>query len=116
VTCERRREKDYSVYRTSEEISPLTKWARNNEIPDEMIYKKAAGDQLCFMRDTIPSILSTSYEEYRGIQNSCLEIISSHRSKSIDLPVYKLVFRDFTFVIRDNFYNWKISVNVPILV
>jgi hypothetical protein len=39
-------------------------------------------------------------------------VISTHRSKSIILPVYKLSRpgKGLTMVLRNNFYNWKMSV------
>jgi len=39
-------------------------------------------------------------------------VIATHRSKSIDLPVVRFERPDLgvAFVLRDNFYNWKLSV------
>lgn len=91
---------------------PLLQWIDENVIADTMCYKKAAEDQFGFMSTKIPRLLSKSIEEYLGIKNCCINVISTHVSKSILLPVYELRFRDCTFILRDNFYNWKISVKL----
>jgi hypothetical protein len=68
-----------------------------------MSYKKAASDQLCFVRDDLGSRL--------GFESG--DVISTHMSKSILLPVYSLKYKSLQIIIRDNFCDWKISVNNP---
>lgn len=97
----------------SSQVPPLTQWIRDNNPDEKMSWKGAFSDQVCFVRDRIPGILANSLEEYQGIQHLNLGVISTHVSKSIKLPVYELKFRDFTFTIRHNFHDWKISVEVP---
>lgn len=77
---------------------------RKWNIPDNMIYKNAAWKQDMFIRDTICfELLKT-----QGF------VVSEHRSKSIELPVYGFIMRNGVKVIaRDNFYDWKLSIEVP---
>lgn len=95
-------------------VCPITMWARENNIDD----KDAASNQICFVRDNLSSCLADSYEEYIGITFKT-DIIGEHVSKSIKLPVYELKYRNCTFIMRNNFYNWKISVilssSIPLL-
>jgi hypothetical protein len=37
-------------------------------------------------------------------------VVGLHNSKSIDLPVYKIEYNDKIFYLRNNFYNWIVSV------
>ncbi len=39
-----------------------------------------------------------------------ITVISTHMSKSIDLPVYCIKAYDDKFILRNNCYDWKISV------
>ena len=104
---------NFDKYKTNNLVAPLTQWIRDNPVDEKMIYRNSFTDQVCFVRDTISRILASSYEEYLGIQHTCLSVISTHTSKSIKLPVYELKFRDFVFILRGNFHDWKISVDVP---
>lgn len=88
----------------------LQKWINEQTVGDEMLWKGSFGHQVVFMRDTIGRLVT------RGIrideaQDLCT-VISTHRSKSITLPVVQIVRPDLglTLVMRDNFYNWKLSV------
>lgn len=85
----------------------LQAWFMNNRAKDEMIYKGAAEDQIMFIRD----------EPYYLFKDRLVETcaVGTHRSKSIDLPVYQLSFIDGTVLtLRGNFHDWKISVESPI--
>ncbi len=88
----------------------LQLWMNSQTVADEMLWKGSWGRQLQFFRDRIvPMFCAGLYSEEReGIAT----VISTHRSKSIELPVYKLHRPDIglTMVFRDNFYNWKVSV------
>ena len=88
----------------------LLTWCRVNEPSDDMIYKKGYWNQITFIRDTIMYMLCKDYEDY--INNPVL-VINTHTSKSIVLPVYQLNLFDkkMKIIIRNNFYNWKISVD-----
>lgn len=82
----------------------LLSWLRNDEVDDKMIYKNAAERQEIFMRDNVGV----------SLLEAPVFVISEHRSKSITLPVYGFTMRNGIKVIcRDNFYNWKVSVQLP---
>jgi hypothetical protein len=92
---------------------PLQQWITANHPADEMIYKSAWSDQVCFIRDKIPSFLVNrnvnTYKEYQTIREN-ITVISTHTSKSIELPVYCIKANGDTFIIRGNFHDWKVSV------
>lgn len=77
---------------------------RKQEIGDEMLWKKAAIDQEIFMRDIVGM----------NLLKVPMFVVSWHRSKSIQLPVYGFVMRNGIKVIaRYNFYDWKLSIETP---
>jgi hypothetical protein len=90
----------------------LLTWCRVNEPEDKMIYKQGYWEQIIFVRDRLPNIW------YEGGKDTCdsirynINVISTHRSKSIELPVYEIRIPRYNlvFTMRDNFYDWKISV------
>jgi len=75
-----------------------------------MYYKKASGGQIMFARDNLCSLVSAGLPYDR--ERKTLTVISTHRSKSVVLPVYNFERPDLglRFVARENFYNWKLSV------
>lgn len=90
----------------------LLTWSRMNEPGDEMLWKQGYWEQIMFVRDRLPEIW---YEDGKDSLDSIrynINVISTHRSKSILLPVYevKIPKYNLVFVIRYNFYDWKISV------
>lgn len=98
---------------------PLQEWINSQTVGDEMLWKGSWGRQLEFFRDTIARLFGwgMDYADYEDAKVA--RVISTHRSKSIVLPVYKLHRGDLglTMVFRNNFYNWKMSVvsEVPII-
>ena len=91
---------------------PIQEWINANPVDDGMRWKGASVRQVTFVRDTLARLMGfgMSYREYKAA-NVCT-VISEHRSKSIVLPVYSLNRPDvgLRLILRDNFYNWKISV------
>lgn len=89
---------------------PLPQWIEGNPVRDEMLWKGAAGHQIRFVRDSLLPVFGAglAYEQAKD----AISVISTHRSKSIELPVYQLERpdRDLRVVLRNNFYNWKMSV------
>jgi hypothetical protein len=79
----------------------LQDWMRENQITSDMLWKSSDQNQLYFMGRKIAPMCN---------QNGDIEVISTHRSKSIDLPVYDISIGTMVrFIVRDNFYNWKVS-------
>lgn len=89
---------------------PLQEWINNNPVHDKMYWKTPFDHQVMFVRDRLVPLFGAglTYEQQKQIAT----VISTHRSKSIKLPVYLLTRPDqnLQIVLRDNFYNWKISV------
>ena len=82
----------------------LLHWMRKWEIDDKMIWKNAAVNQAVFIRDQICQNLLHTHSF----------VVSTHRSKSITLPVYFFTMRNGIKVIcRENFYGWKLTVKLP---
>jgi hypothetical protein len=82
-------------------------------VGDEMLWKGAFGDQIYFVRDRLAPVVGVGLErEYDERCGDIVYVISTHQSKSITLPVYEIVREDLglKIVLRDNFYNWKMSV------
>lgn len=89
----------------------LLHWMRENldSIPKDMLYRKAAIDQMVFFRDRIAPLFlkpDTPLEE----RDSFVTIAGWHRSKSVTLPVYVFKTDSIEVVARDNFYNWNVTV------
>ncbi len=91
----------------------LQDWFMENKPADDLLWKDGLAKQVMFIRDTIPGILSRSFEEFKEIQLGT-EVISTHMSKSVTLPVYRLEWNKYIFIMRYNFYDWKVSVQAPI--
>jgi hypothetical protein len=82
----------------------LLYWMRKDNIDDKMLWKKAAEHQECFLRDEICTNLLHTHAF----------VVSTHRSKSIQLPVYFFMMHNgIKVVCRENFYGWMLSVKLP---
>lgn len=83
--------------------TPVQEWFNANTPGCEMVYKDAMSRQLMWVRDTLRYVLG----------NVQCEVISTHTSKSITLPVYRITsdYMRLRVYLRDNFYNWKLSVD-----
>jgi hypothetical protein len=82
----------------------LSYWIRKWDLNEELIYKNAAIEQASFVRDKICGNLLKS----QGF------VVSTHHSKSCLLPVYYIKARNgIKLIMRCNFYDWKLSVDIP---
>ena len=86
---------------------PLHQWCTEHEINDEMLWKKAAINQMVFVRDDLNGLIQN---RLKSKDRTDVEVISEHRSKSIILPVFVLERGDLKIILRYNFYDWKMSV------
>lgn len=86
-------------------------WTVNNQPHPKMLYRKAYWRQVLFVRDTVYLTL-LPYNKNRNYNKvfDKLKVVSSHRSKSVDLPVYRIKFKNLELIMRNNFYDWKISI------
>lgn len=79
-------------------------WMRQQEIEDKMLWKKAAIEQEMFVRDALCDFY---------LHVPCF-VVSTHHSKSIELPVYRFRMHNGIIVtMRENFYGWVVSVKSP---
>ena len=89
---------------------PLQEWISEQVVGDEMLWKGAFGGQMEDLRG-IERMMGAGldYEDYK---DKVAFVISTHRSKSITLPVVLFDRSDIglVVVVRENFYNWKLSV------
>lgn len=88
----------------------VTAWARVNNPIEQLIYGKYLGPQICFVRDKLCMVLNPDYKYWD--KNPPL-VISHHYSKSVKLPVYQINIEEYgvELILRNNFYDWKISIN-----
>lgn len=88
----------------------LLTWMRVFEPNNDLSFKKSYWKQTVFVRDEINELLRDNYEDYK--QNP-VKVIGTHRSKSIELPVYYIYLNkyDTQIIMRNNFYDWKVSIN-----
>lgn len=90
--------------------SRLRDWASQNVPEENKLWRDAALDQVRFF-DRLTSLIASGlpYEQHDNIA----EVIGTHRSKSITLPVVQWTRPDLglTLTARDNFYNFKLSVS-----
>lgn len=93
-----------------QEFPTLREWANENEVPDNMLWKSQAEQQIDFVRNRLVYLFAerVSNDDFKKV----VTVISTHTSKSIKLPVYKLELPDgsLTLILRYNFFNWKMSV------
>ena len=91
----------------------VTTWIRVNTPDDKLICKDGQGKQVVFIRDTIVRHMfyegewdSKRYDEFQP------KVISTHMSKSVLLPVMEIYLKEYGILLtlRNNFYNWNISV------
>ena len=101
-----------------QQSTPLQEWMSAHPVRDEMFWQEPAGQQMMFVRDRIAGLVGYGLEhEQRKLVPT---VISTHRSKSIELPVYELCRpdRNLRIILRENFFNWKMSVinDYPVVV
>ena len=96
-------------HKSEQEYNPdvLHYWFLDHVPKNDMLYLDAYKKQCVFFRDVIGPALIDNYCYKKNIN-----VISTHKSKSVLLPVIELLTfnNNLRIIIRDNFYNYKISV------
>lgn len=88
-------------------MAHLHAWFMENRPAENMKYKDSAERQIMFVRDEVPEFFTKSMLK-------TIEVISTHTSKSIKLPVYHVVLTNgLELILRGNFHDWKVSVSSP---
>lgn len=95
--------------------TPLQEWANENDPSQtDFSYKGGFWDQVIFVRDKLPDIVYRMYDgNYEVAEKVAKGILalSTHKSKSVELPVFHITLPDSTeCVLRCNFYDWKVSL------
>lgn len=87
----------------------LLTWSRVNYPSVDMLYKDAYWKQIMEVRDYLPYLLASDYEQFKNIT---INVIGTHKSKSITLPVYEvnLPHIGIKLIMRNNFFDWKVSI------
>ena len=91
-------------------------WANENEPSDNMIYKKAYWSWIGYIEnEVLPRFFNSlikdlDYEDAVSVMNNHHNIIGTHMSKSIKLPVIELKLKSCTIVFRYNFYDTELTV------
>jgi hypothetical protein len=91
----------------------LQEWITQQTVGDEMLWKGSFGRQMMFLRDELQGLIGVGLDYPEN--GEIAKVISTHRSKSIVLPVvqYERPELGLRFTVRNNFYNWKLSVEAP---
>lgn len=98
---------------TTHDSPNLLEWVDANEPSSDMYFATSFWDQVVFVRDQLPALFSSNYDERCRLRDN-IRVISTHNSKSIKLPVYRFETPDgTTFIMRYNFHNWIVSVESP---
>lgn len=113
-------------------MTALQIWANENVPGDEMHFKRGYWDQIMFVRDILGHLFDLAgkdeVEEFKNIAHilspeqkarhrgpdKVIQVVSTHRSKSVVLPVFELKTERFTMRLRYNFYDWKVSYDGPL--
>jgi len=92
----------------------VTTWIRVNTPDENLIYKSGLGKQVHMIRDLIMRNIfydrgGDDLSAYRAFQPN---VVGTHCSKSVLLPVMEINLQkyDIILTLRNNFYNWNISV------
>lgn len=91
---------------------PIQAWIDQQIVGDDMLWKGAWGHQLEFLRDDLQPLVSAGLSWRKSREAEIARVISTHTSKSIQLPVVEFARPDLgvRFIVRNNFYNWKLTV------
>lgn len=125
-----RDEYERSFSGTDEEVLAYLKEYYNNNLPVDIdawaavnipLQKEICGksyfhDQVSFVKGPLKYLIEATIEQYESFLPM---VISTHFSKLVLLPVYKLHYENYNLnmVIKSDFYNWQISIDseIPIL-
>ncbi len=88
----------------------LSMWMKEQVVDGDMDWKEPFAQQIVFVRDHLTPLVGTGlpFEQIGAVAN----VVSTHESKSIKLPVYDLRRADMglRLVLRGNFHDWSLSV------
>lgn len=101
---------------------PINDWVRANNPNSDLIWKNGLGEQVTFVRDHLYYLLTRS-RDYEWHKDNPVNVISTHTSKSVTLPVFEIITPEMVdgktwnahglaarLILRGNFYNWIVTV------
>jgi hypothetical protein len=90
-------------------------WANEHEPDDDMIHKPGYWSQIVFIRDRL--FQYPFYKLAECAETLTLEVIGTHTSKSIKLPVAKITFQKrgcdavrLELIVSYNYHMWSVTV------
>ena len=85
----------------------LQDWVKNIVLEDKMLFKGSFSYQIKNVVDICQELMpnENAWE--------AIEVYSTHRSKSINLPVFYFKIGEAKIWMRDNFYDLNVSVDSP---
>lgn len=86
----------------------VNKWLEDNVPNDRLTYASGCRHQIRFVLDELVRLIAPDLDF--DAMNNVATVISTHRSKSVCLPVFSLKRPGLQLILRNNFYNWKLSV------
>lgn len=91
----------------------ITAWLRVNKPDPDLLYADRLEEQICFVKDSICKLLFPNSQDF--LSNPPL-VISTHTSNLVKLPIYQINLKKYgvEIVLRNNFYNWKVSIKSDI--
>ncbi len=100
----------------------LQAWCRVNIPKNTMRWYTSFGEQIVFVRDTISKVFIDNDKCYEYNESSNYDpnyiipkasVCSTHTSKSIKLPVYRISLPEYHLEItmRENFHGWVVSID-----
>lgn len=95
---------------TATEPMKLHAWLQANIIDDKMLWKEAAGNQFEFLNSILPRAI---FKDYKELEANPVMVISTHMSKSIELPVTQYKREGMILTVRDNFYDVGATIELP---
>lgn len=94
----------------------LQHWAMTHQPGDNMLYKDSFWKFIVFIRDKIINDMffgcewNNKCQDIDKIISGHYDIVGSHNSKSIELPVIKINYKGAEIIFRYNFYDYEVSV------
>jgi len=95
----------------------LQDWFNENMPEEDLIYGKGMKGQVIWVRDSLAWMiyrsLAENHPEPEKGWRSIVSVSSTHRSKSVVLPVYRFCCADTVIKIRGNFHDWCVRYSGP---
>lgn len=93
---------------------PLVEWRKYSRPITEVIHDGKMMDQVNFVCDSVPKILTTSRPKSQELREQ-IQVVAEFQQGIYRLPVYQMTFPDNTaFTMRCDFSEWLISVFSPL--